>query len=265
MWLPDNWYFCYWAQMWTSGIKMGAISYLQHSSSFDCFLGLLGYNDLCVLYIFVTFGNIVRNFFECFCIFIWIFRFTHCSTNHLRMTRTVLHQRLKHKSYSWCSRKNYNANSKPDGKFYRHLFSCHEWCCLSGLWALCSLNCCSFPPWLPSRAVKFQPEKKGRFELLWISKSVFSVARLASFVCESAGTPRATAISMLLAEQTGLLSPSPRKSLGAGVGRALLTNPALSCRVGESWTPPGSSASQFYENRSPPRAVVLLLCKRLFV
>lgn len=33
-------------------------------------------------------------FFKCFCIFVQFVRFTHCFTSHLRVTRTVLHQRL---------------------------------------------------------------------------------------------------------------------------------------------------------------------------
>lgn len=187
---------------------------------------------------------LLGTFFECFCIFIRFIRFTHCSTNHLRVTRTVLHQRLNVRViHDAVGKMIMQAVSQMEN--FTGIFSCHEWCCLSGLWALFSLNCCCFPPWLLSRAVKFQPGKKGRFELLWISKSVFSVVWLASFVCESVGMPSAAAISMLLAEQTGLLSLGPKKGLGADVGRALLTSPALSCRVGKSWTPPGSSASPF--------------------
>lgn len=195
-------------------------------------------------------------FFEFFCIFIRFIRFTHCSTNHWRVTRTVLHQRLNIRVIHDAVGK-IIMQTVSQMENFTGIFSCHEWCCLSGLWALGSLNCYSFPCWLPSRAVKCQPGKKRRFELLWISKSVFSVVWLASFVCESVGMLSTTAINMLLAEQTGLLSLSPKKGLGEPCSPVLLCH-AEWVRAEHHQAP--LLPSFFYENRSPAHTVDLLLC-----
>lgn len=207
---------------------------------------------------FVKFGNAVRNFFECFCIFIWYIRFMRCSTSHLRVTRTVLHQRLNIRVIHDAVGK-IIMQTVSQMENFTGIFSCHEWCCLSGLWALCSLNCCSFPPWLPSRAVKFQPGKKGRFELLWISKSLFSVVWLASFVLRVLACQGPRRFACCLQNKQGC-SPEPRERLGADVGEPC--SPILLCHA--EWVRDEHHQApllpSFYESRSPPHAVVLLLC-----
>lgn len=117
---------------------------------------------------------------------------------------------------------------------FTSIFSCHEWCCLSGLWALCCLDCCSFPPGSPPELLSFS---QGDLDSSKFPSPYFFVVWLvtASFVCESVGMQRAAAISMLIA--------APRQNKQGRSRRAMAVPPKQrpGSRCGES--PPRQSCS----------------------
>lgn len=176
---------------------------------------------------------LLGTFFECLCIFIRFIRFTHCSTNHLRVTRTVLHQRLNirviHDAVGKIIMQTVSQMENFTGIFFHVMNDA-----VSLGYGLSALSIAvPSPSGSPPELLSFNQRRKGDLN----SSEFLSLCFLWcgwQALCASVGTPRATAISMLPAEQAGLLSPSPRKGLGADVGKALFTNPALSCRVSKS-------------------------------
>lgn len=145
---------------------------------------------------------------------------------------------------------------------FTSIFSCHEWCCLSGLWALCSLDCRSFPPGFPPELLSFSQGRKGDLDSSKFPSPYFFVVWLvtASFVCESVGMQSAAAISMLMA--------APRQSKQGCSCRTVAVPPKQrpGSRCGESPAPESCSVilwmlprllclPVFYQNRG--------LCPRL--
>lgn len=169
--------------------------------------------------------------------------------------------------------KNCHANSKPDGEFYKHLFMS---------WMMLSLQVMGFllsrplflSLWLPSRAVKLQPEgRKGDLDSSKFRGPYFFAGWLvtASFVREAAGTQGALAISMLMAapwqRKGGCVRSTPTKAWQRTWGQ--LWAPAARCHAGVAgrWELPAlfrPLLPKFYTGgslsfRCPPHTVGLLL------